>query len=492
MTSFKSLGLSSEMLKGLEDLGFQQPSEIQAQAIPLLLDGDNDLIGLAQTGTGKTAAFGIPLLERVDPDDPRTQALILAPTRELGQQIAEQLALFSKYQEQVNVLAVYGGAAIINQIKALKKPQQVIIATPGRLIDLIERKAVDLSALGILVLDEADEMLNMGFKDELDKILSYTPVEKLTWLFSATMPAEIQKLVQNYMNAPLEVRVATKNEVNKNIDHRFVITQGAKKSEALMRFLDHETALRGVGFCRTKRDTQNLAEYLLKSDYKADALHGDLSQAQRDRVMKRFKNHELQVLIATDVAARGIDVNDLTHVFHMALPDDPSYYTHRSGRTARAGKKGISLVFATGRDRGRLERLADKLDISFSQADVPTPEDIKAAKIEKWVQQILDTRPKGKIDGQLFFEVANTLAGLSKEELLAKLLVLELERSNSSSDGDDLNQRFSSGGHKGGRSKGGGGGGYHKKGSFHKNKGGGKKKKGGFKAKDRHHGRRRR
>jgi len=466
------------MLQGLDELGFKEPSEIQAQAIPYLIDGDNDLIGLAQTGTGKTAAFGIPLLERVDIEDPSTQALILAPTRELGQQIAQQLALFSKFQHQVNVLAVYGGAPIHVQIKALRKPQQVIIATPGRLIDLIERKAIDLSKLRIIVLDEADEMLNMGFKEELDRILSFTPEEKLTWLFSATMPEEIKRMVHRYMDNPIEVRVSPRNEVNQNIDHQYSITQQSKKAEALTRFLDKEQDIKGVVFCRTKQDTQDLAEFLLKKNYKADALHGDLSQQQRDRVMGRFKNHELQVLIATDVAARGIDVNDLTHVFHMALPDDPAYYTHRSGRTARAGKKGISLVFANAREKGRLMRVEKSLGIKFSPTDIPSSEEIMEAKLDKWCEQVLETKPKNKIDAQFFFKVGTAFAELTKEELLAKMLILEMERWNTDQ-GENLNQSFSANDHGGsGNRRGGGGGG----------RGRGFKGGGGFRSKDRSRG----
>lgn len=478
MISFKDLGLSAEMLQGLDELGFKEPSEIQAQAIPYLIDGDNDLIGLAQTGTGKTAAFGIPLLERVDIEDPSTQALILAPTRELGQQIAQQLALFSKFQHQVNVLAVYGGAPIHVQIKALRKPQQVIIATPGRLIDLIERKAIDLSKLRIIVLDEADEMLNMGFKEELDRILSFTPEEKLTWLFSATMPEEIKRMVHRYMDNPIEVRVSPRNEVNQNIDHQYSITQQSKKAEALTRFLDKEQDIKGVVFCRTKQDTQDLAEFLLKKNYKADALHGDLSQQQRDRVMGRFKNHELQVLIATDVAARGIDVNDLTHVFHMALPDDPAYYTHRSGRTARAGKKGISLVFANAREKGRLMRVEKSLGIKFSPTDIPSSEEIMEAKLDKWCEQVLETKPKNKIDAQFFFKVGTAFAELTKEELLAKMLILEMERWNTDQ-GENLNQSFSANDHGGsGNRRDGGGGG----------RGRGFKGGGGFRSKDRSRG----
>ena len=304
MTTFKELGLSDEVLKALSGLGFESPTEIQQQAVPQLLEGHHDFIGLAQTGTGKTAAFGLPLLERIDTSVKATQALVLAPTRELGQQIAEQLEKFSKHLDRVNVLAVYGGAAISNQMRALRKTQHVIIATPGRLIDLIERKAVKLDQLKFLVLDEADEMLNMGFKDELDKILSYTPEDKMTWLFSATMPAEIKRIVKKYMDNPIETRVNTKNEVNTNIEHQYVVVKQNDKEEALTRFLDLNPNMRGLVFCRTKRDTQNLAEILLGKNYKADALHGDLSQMQRDRVMRRFKSHDLHVLIATDVAAR--------------------------------------------------------------------------------------------------------------------------------------------------------------------------------------------
>lgn len=339
LTNFKQLGLSENLLKAINELGFNSPTDIQQQAIPKLIKDDRDFIGLAQTGTGKTAAFGLPLLERIDPAMKATQALILAPTRELGQQIAEQLDIYSKYQEKLNVLAVYGGASITNQMRALKRTQHAIIATPGRLLDLIKRRAVNLESVRFLVLDEADEMLNMGFKEDLDLILSYTPEEKLTWLFSATMPKEIKKIVNKYMDNPTEVRINSKEQVNVDIEHQYALVKASDKAEALSRILDISPDMRGVVFCRTKNETQELAELLLRQNYKADSLHGDLSQAQRDRVMRRFKKHELHVLIATDVAARGIDVNDLTHVIHYTLPDDNSYYTHRSGRTARAGKK---------------------------------------------------------------------------------------------------------------------------------------------------------
>jgi ATP-dependent RNA helicase DeaD len=357
LDSFKHLGLSTPILKVISELGFEKPSEIQERAVPELIQKDLDFIGLAQTGTGKTAAFAWPLLERVDTSNPTTQALILAPTRELGQQIAQQLEVFSRFQKRINILAVYGGAPITTQLRALRKPQHIIIATPGRLIDLIKRKAVFLDQLKFLVLDEADEMLNMGFKEDLDTILSYTPEEKLVWLFSATMSGEIKRIVKKYMDDPFEVRLNTKNEVNTNIEHQFVAVKQANKKAALCRFLDVTPNLRGVVFCRTRRETQELADLLQSKNYRTDALHGDLSQRLRDRVMQKFKNHELQVLIATDVAARGIDVDDLTHVFHFTLPDDVPYYTHRSGRTARAGKEGTSIAFINTHEKHRINRL---------------------------------------------------------------------------------------------------------------------------------------
>ncbi|MEL7118781.1 MAG: DEAD/DEAH box helicase [Bacteroidota bacterium] len=415
-------------MKVISELGFEKPSEIQEKAIPQLLEGDHDFIGLANTGTGKTAAFSLPLLERIDPTIPATQALILAPTRELGQQIAEQIATFGKYLDKINILAVYGGASISHQIKALRRPQHIIIATPGRLIDLIQRKSVKLDELEYLVLDEADEMLNMGFQQEIDKILTYTPEEKLVWLFSATLSKDIGKIVQNYMDDPIEVRLTKKKEVNANIEHQFTLVKRANKAEALTRFLDVDPDIRGVVFCRTRRDTQELADILSRKKYRADALHGDLSQRQRDKVMDQFRSNRLQLLVATDIAARGIDVNDLTHVFHFNLPDDIAYYTHRSGRTARAGKKGTSIAFINGRDMSRLDYMKRQLGISFKRVFIPSSEDIYEKRIASWCQQILDTRIKGKMDDELV-EKANLLFGnLSKEELIAKIVMNEVDK----------------------------------------------------------------
>jgi ATP-dependent RNA helicase DeaD len=437
---FKDLGLSAEILRVLNELGFEKPSEIQERSIPRLLQGDCDFIGLAQTGTGKTAAFGLPLLDLIDTQNNSTQALVLAPTRELGQQIAGQLESFSKFQKKINVLAVYGGAAITNQIRALRKPQHIIIATPGRLIDLIKRKAVKLENIRYVVLDEADEMLNMGFKEDIDIILSHTPSEKHTWLFSATMPQTMRKIIKKYMVDPFEVRIDEGTKVNSDIEHQYVMVRHSDKMEALMRFMDINPGMRGVVFCRTKRDTQDLAERLLQKDYKTDALHGDLSQQQRDRVMKRFKSNDLQMLIATDVAARGIDVNDLTHVFHFNLPDDKEYYTHRSGRTARAGKKGISLAFINGREKHRIHRIEKELGISFQKINIPNSEDIMEARIETWCLGILEKRTKGKIDQELLEKVHILFGALSKEELAAKMLMTELEKLNLTSS-KDLNEK---------------------------------------------------
>lgn len=437
LTTFQDLGLSEEILKAITEMGFETPSDIQTEAIPLLLESDSDFIGLAQTGTGKTAAFGLPLLEQVDPSIRHTQALILAPTRELGKQIAVQLDKFGKYLKRVNSLVVYGGTPIMNQMRALKDDvQHVIIATPGRLLDLIKRKAVKLDHLKVLVLDEADEMLNMGFKEEIDNILSYVSSEKNTWLFSATMPNEIKHIVNTYMNNPREVKINAQNKVNTNIEHQYVIVQRGDKVDALKRFLDALPKLRGVVFCRTKRDTQELAEILLKKNYKADALHGDLSQVQRDRVMQRFRSNALQVLIATDVAARGIDVNDLTHVFHYALPDDQSYYTHRSGRTARAGKKGTSIAFISSRDRYKISRMEKQLGVPFTQVRVPNLEDVAQIRVGAWCQDILDKTSTRPLPENLLEQAKMMFDDLSKEELISRLLLLQLGKMQLGSDRD--------------------------------------------------------
>ncbi len=447
MTTFKKLGLSDEILKVLTELGFKEPTEIQKKAIPRLLTEEKDMIGLAQTGTGKTAAFGLPLLEKIDPDIDNTQALILAPTRELGKQISEQLSIFAKFIDDVAVLPVYGGAPISKQIKSLKKTRHIIIATPGRLIDLINRKALNLEEIRYLVLDEADEMLNMGFQDELEEILKHTPDDKSTWLFSATMPTTIKKMVKRYMDNPIDIRINPKNSVNTDIQHLFTTVKRKDKEEALCRFMDLNAEARSIVFCRTKLGTQALAESLLAKNYRADALHGDLSQAQRDRVMKRFKNQELTVLIATDVAARGIDVNDITHVYHFDLPDDNVYYTHRSGRTARAGKKGVSISFIGGKDSYKIKKLERELGIDFGKIEVPDADAVLETRIQSWCMGILDKKTKNKVDAKLLDYALLLFGKLSKEELVAKILTLELEKLNIAQ--GNLNDSEKSDGRKG-------------------------------------------
>lgn len=441
MNTFEELGLSPNILKALDELGIVTPTDIQSKAVPVLMNPGQNFIGLAQTGTGKTAAFGLPLLEAIDPKGKYVEALVLAPTRELGQQIAQQLASFSKYMPKVEVLAVYGGASITNQIKDLRKHPKIVIATPGRLIDLIERKAINLSKVNFVVLDEADEMLNMGFQEDIDKILSYTASDKATWLFSATMPKEIKSIVKKYMVDPVEVSVNTDQKVNQNIDHQYCIVHGSDKPAALKRFLDQSPDMHGIVFCRTKLGAQSLADDLSRSKYAAEALHGDMSQAQRDRVMKRFKERQLKVLVATDVAARGIDVNDLTHVINHMLPDDITYYTHRSGRTARAGKKGVSLSFVSNSEVRKIKDLEKRLKVNFTQVMVPGVEDIQNQKIKQWAEQVANT-PVKKMNPDLLDIAYANLAQLRGEELIQKLVSIELSAMESHLDDNrDLNKR---------------------------------------------------
>lgn len=444
MNKFSQLGLSPKTVEVLEKIGFTQPTPVQEKAIPQLLNTTpKDFIGLAQTGTGKTAAFGLPLLELIEPDFNATQALIMAPTRELGQQIAQQLVSFSS-NHRINIEVVYGGAAISNQIKALKKPTQIVVATPGRLIDLIDRKAINLTQVQYVVLDEADEMLNMGFKEDIDNILSYTPNDRVTWLFSATMPPEIRKIVNKYMKNPIEVSIDQKEKANRDIAHQFIITKSSNKIAALRRFLDIQPDMRGVMFCRTKRETQQIADELSELGYAVEALHGDLSQAQRDMVMKRFKSRSMQLLIATDVAARGIDVNDLTHVIHHNLPDQIESYTHRSGRTARAGKKGISLVFINPRETRKITEIEKKINVQFEQVEIPKVEDLVHSRINNWAKLIINTKVD-KEAPQILNEVKHLFDGLSKEDILQRLITTQLDHLNVQGS-DDLNETKESGG----------------------------------------------
>lgn len=427
MNNFQNLGLSQSTVNVLDKLGFENPTPVQEKAIPMLLGQDpTDFIGIAQTGTGKTAAFGLPLIDLIDLSNKSTQALIMAPTRELGQQTAQQLTSFGQNNKAINIEVVYGGAAIVNQIRALKKPTQIVVATPGRLLDLIKRRAIRLDNVKYVVLDEADEMLNMGFKEDIDEILSHTLDDRVTWLFSATMPPEIRRIVKKYMDAPLEVSINSQEKTNKDISHKFVTTKTANKIPALRRFMDMQPDMRGIMFCRTKRETQQIADDLSNIGYGVEALHGDLSQGQRDAVMKRFKTRAMQLLIATDVAARGIDINDLTHVIHHTLPDQLESYTHRSGRTGRAGKKGISLVFVNPREDRKISQLEKKMNISFERIEVPEIKELRASRINNWANLIINT----KVDEQseaILNELHGQFAHLSKEDILKRLITTQLD-----------------------------------------------------------------
>ncbi|MBP1651986.1 MAG: box helicase domain protein [Bacteroidetes bacterium] len=371
MITFETLGLQEPLLKGIQDLGFVAPTPIQEKAIPVLLGGDRDFVGLAQTGTGKTAAFGLPLLQQIDIKQRHPQGLILCPTRELCLQITNDLKNFSKHLGDVSIVAVYGGSSIVQQLRDLKRGVHIVIATPGRLLDIIDRKAVNFTNVRYVVLDEADEMLNMGFQEDINSILSNTPEGKTTWLFSATMPQEVRRIAQKYMTDPFELTVGNKNSGNVNIEHEYYIVRPREKYAALKRIVDFNPEIFGIIFTRTKIESQEIAESLIRDGYNADALHGDLTQQQRDKVMKRFREKSLQVLVATDVAARGIDVDNVTHVINYELPDDVENYTHRSGRTARAGKSGISIAIISSRDIGKIRQIERVIGKKFVKAEVP-------------------------------------------------------------------------------------------------------------------------
>jgi ATP-dependent RNA helicase DeaD len=427
MKDFEKLGLSQPLVENIETLGFITPTTIQTQAIPKLLEDNKDLVGLAQTGTGKTAAFGLPLLELVDVTIFQTQALVLAPTRELCLQISKELIQFGSHIKKLRIQAVYGGTDIVRQMREIKKGAHIIVATPGRLRDLIRRKAVNISEIGYVVLDEADEMLNMGFKEEIDDILKNTPEEKLTWLFSATMPDDVRRIARSYMSEPLELRVGEKNVGHENIDHKYVIVRGSERYEALKRFLDYEASVFGLIFTRTRRDSMKLAELLSRDGYNSDALHGDLNQSQRDRVMASFRTGRIKILVATDVAARGIDVQDITHVFHYNIPEDLSFYTHRSGRTGRAGKKGVSLVLAHPKDMGLIRLLERKMKVRFSIAHIPTGREICSQRLLQHIKKIKEVQESEEIQ-EFLPSIYEQFNDLSKEEIIEKIATLSFSR----------------------------------------------------------------
>jgi len=427
MNKFEQLGLSESLLKAIIDLGFENPSEVQEKAIPLLLEKDTDLVALAQTGTGKTAAFGFPVIQKIDADNRNTQALILSPTRELCLQIANELKNYSKYEKGINVVAVYGGASITEQARDIKRGAQIIVATPGRMQDMINRGLVNITQINYCILDEADEMLNMGFYDDIVNILSTTPDEKNTWLFSATMPAEVARIGKQFMSNPEEITVGTKNSGSATVSHEFYLVNARDRYEALKRLADANPDIFSVVFCRTKRDTQAIAEKLIEDGYSAAALHGDLSQAQRDGVMKSFRGRQIQMLVATDVAARGIDVDNVTHVVNYQLPDEIETYNHRSGRTGRAGKLGTSIVIVTKSELRKISSIERIIKQKFEEKTIPSGIEICEIQLLHLANKIKDTEVDHEIDNYLP-AINDVLEGLTKEELIKKMVSVEFNR----------------------------------------------------------------
>lgn len=425
MNGFQALGLNDHIVQSVTELGFTNPTPIQEQAIPVLLSGTTDFVGLAQTGTGKTAAFGLPLLQLIEPADKFPQALIVCPTRELCLQITSDLLTFTKHSKGILTEAVYGGASITMQIRNLKRGVQIVVATPGRLIDLIERKAIDLQKVKYVVLDEADEMLNMGFRDDIDFVLKNTINRESIWLFSATMPPMVRAIAKNFMENPKEVTVGKKNSGNANIDHQYVVTLSHYRFEALKRIIDFNPGMYGIIFTRTKADAQDVCEKLAKSGYVIEALHGDLTQQQRDKVMARFRNRSLQLLIATDVAARGIDVDGITHVINYELPDDMEVYTHRSGRTARAGKTGICLSICHTREIYKIRQLEKIINAPFHKVDIPSGKEVCRKQFFHFMDKLANADiSHGEYETYLP-DLMEKYKDVSKEEILQRVAALE-------------------------------------------------------------------
>nr|WP_314551023.1 DEAD/DEAH box helicase [uncultured Capnocytophaga sp.] len=427
MNLFEQLGLDEPILKAISDMGFETPSEIQQKAIPTLLANGADMVALAQTGTGKTAAFGFPILQLIDTDSRVTQGLILSPTRELCLQIASELRNYAKYLPKVNVVAVYGGASIEEQARSLKKGAQIIVATPGRMQDMIRRNFVDITNINYCVLDEADEMLNMGFYEDITAILSHTPQEKSTWLFSATMPNEVAKIARKFMRKPIEITVGTRNQATSTVQHEYYVVSGRHRYQALKRLADANPDIFSVVFCRTKRDTQAVAEKLIEDGYNAAALHGDLSQNQRDLVMKSFRARQIQMLVATDVAARGIDVDDITHVIHYQLPDEIETYNHRSGRTGRAGKSGISMVILPKSEVKKIKTIEKMIGQPFEQKQLPSGMEICEIQLYHLANNLKNTEVNPAIDDYLP-AIYKELKEVNREELIKKIFSVEFTR----------------------------------------------------------------
>ena len=424
---FNDLPLNPNLLKGIEDLGFTSPTPVQEAAILRLIIEDRDLIGLAQTGTGKTAAFGLPMIHRIDIKNKSVQGLVIAPTRELCVQIAKDFKAFSKHIKGLSVATIYGGASMDKQSREIKSGAQIVVATPGRLMDMIRRRMIKINKVSYAVLDEADEMLNMGFKEDIDGILEHTPDEKLTWLFSATMPKEVAKISKSYMKDPIEITVGSKNVGAENIEHLYYNVPERERYNAVKRILDFHPNIYGLIFCRTRRTTQDIADKLLKEGYNAAPLHGDLSQMQRDKAMEKFRDKTLQILVATDVAARGIDVNDISHVINYHLPDEVESYTHRSGRTARAGKKGVSIAIVSNRDQNKIKQIEKKIQIKFETANLPTGKEICEQQLVGYVDKIKNVKINDEIN-DLIPTINEQFDGLSKEDIIQRMISIEFNQ----------------------------------------------------------------
>jgi ATP-dependent RNA helicase DeaD len=428
MTTFEELGIDARLIQSTTELGYVNPTAIQEQAIPVLLSGTKDFIGLAQTGTGKTAAFGLPLLHIIDEKAKYPQALVVCPTRELCMQIVKEIEIFKKYMTGISVVAVYGGTSIGLQIRDLKRGVQIIVATPGRLIDLIERKAINLEQIQYVVLDEADEMLNMGFQDDIEFILKNTPQRESTWLFSATMPPEIRKVSKRYMKEPVEVTVGKVNTSNKSIDHQYYVTSAQHRYQTLKRIIDFNPGIYGIIFTRTKIDAQEISERLTREGYDIDALHGDLTQAQRDKVMGQFRDKTLQLLIATDVAARGIDVQGITHVINYELPDDVEVYTHRSGRTGRAGLQGICISIVHSKEMYKFKQIERINNSKFSKLDIPSGKDVCRKQFFFFMEKLLSADISHGDYETYVPMLAEKFADVSKEDVLKRVAAMEFDR----------------------------------------------------------------
>ncbi|MCT3761800.1 DEAD/DEAH box helicase [Elizabethkingia anophelis] len=423
MNLFTETNLSPEILKAIGELGYESPTEIQKQTIPFISSDIRDLIALAQTGTGKTAAFSLPILDMVDDTSRKIQFLVLCPTRELCLQITKDIKNYSKYLPNIKTVAVYGGSSINDQIRSLREKPQIIVGTPGRVIDLINRKSLDFSNIHWLVLDEADEMLSMGFKDDLETIISETPETKQTFLFSATMSKEVERISKNYLTKPHRISVGSINEVKKNIKHEYYVVGYRQKKEALKRLIDNNPNQYSIIFCRTRMETQEVADFLMQNGYAADALHGDLSQAQRDTVMKKFRLKNIDILVATDVAARGLDVDSLTHVIHFSLPDDPEVFVHRSGRTGRAGKDGISIALIKPEESRKLKQIKSQSKIEINEKVIPTGKEIIKAQVEGVFEKLFSEHENYfEFDASLIPDLSN----FTKEELVGQLLQFQL------------------------------------------------------------------